>query len=168
MWWNKPYVNRRDWILENLGVLDLTSDQIVVLLMIDYLNVNNIAIDPKVLSDRTNIAMDKIDSILHNLVRQNILQIKAEKDRIEFDIGNLFEEGLRYEYVDENIFEVFESELARPLSQMELERLNSWLREYTQEEIVSALRTAIVYQKVSFPYINSILANNRKEKGMQL
>ena len=103
MWWNKPYVNRRDWILENLGVLDLTTDQIVVLLMIDYLNVNNIAIDPKVLSDRTNIAMDKIDSILHNLVRQNILQIKAEKDRIEFDIGNLFEEGLRYEYVDENI-----------------------------------------------------------------
>lgn len=75
-------------------------------------------------------------------------------------------EGLRYEYVDENIFQVFESELARPLSQQELERLNSWLGMYSQDEIIAALRTAIVYKKVSFPYMNTILANNRKEKGL--
>ncbi len=101
-------------------------------------------------------------------MRQHILEIKPLKDRIEFILDRLFEEGVRYEYVDENIFEVFESELSRPLSQNELERLNSWLNQYTQDEIIAALRTAIVYQKVSFPYINTILINNRKEKGLSL
>mgnify|MGYP001207947410 CR=1 FL=1 len=168
MWWTKPYVNRRDWILENLGVLNVSGDQALLLLMIDYLNTQKEIIDPQILSNRTGLKPERVDELIHQLVRQNILEIKPLKDRIEFNIDRLFQEGLLYEYVDETIFEIFEGELARPLSQSELERLNSWLNQYTQEEIISALRTAIVYQKVTFPYINSILANNRKEKGLSL
>lgn len=165
MWWTKSYINRRDWILENLGVLNLTSHQTVILLLIDYMNVNHLDITPVELSKRTGFESEKVDEVLHDLARQNILEITPSSTSFVFSIDNLFQEGLRYEYVNETIFEVFENELARPLSQKELERLNSWLGMYSQDEIVSALRTAIVYKKVSFPYMNSILVNNRKEKG---
>lgn len=168
MWWKKPYVNRRDWMLENLGVLNLSSMEVVILLLIDYLNGLHQNIDPVVLSKRSGIEVEKVDELIHQLVRKNLLEVKPLKDKIEFNIDNLFQEGLRYEFVDENIFEVFESELSRPLSQPELQRLNGWLSQYTQNEIIAALRTAIVYQKVTFPYINSILVNNRKEKGLNL
>ena len=168
MWYKKPYVNRRDWVLENLSLLHSSPDQALLILMIDYLNGLNVSIDPSVLAKRTGLQQDRVDTLIQQLVRQNILEIKPLKDRIEFILDRLFEEGVRYEYVDENIFEVFESELSRPLSQNELERLNSWLNQYTQDEIIAALRTAIVYQKVSFPYINTILINNRKEKGLSL
>lgn len=168
MWWKKPYVNRRDWMLENLGVLNLSAKEVVILLLIDYLNGLHQNIDPVVLSKRSGIEVEKVDELIHQLVRKNLLEVKPLKDKIEFNIDNLFQEGLRYEFVDENIFEVFESELSRPLSQPELQRLNGWLSQYTQNEIIAALRTAIVYQKVTFPYINSILVNNRKEKGLNL
>lgn len=165
MWWKKPYINRRDWILENLGVLNLSSEEVVILLLIDYLNTQNIQIDPLVLSQRSNFDLQKVDHVLHKLASRNILTIVPGNNEFIFSIDHLFETGIQYEYVDQSIFEVFESELARPLSQKELERLNSWLGMYSQEEIISGLRTAIVYKKVSFPYINTILVNNRKEKG---
>lgn len=168
MWWNKPYINRRDWILENLGVLDLSAHQVVVLMLIDYMNTNNLDINPLELIKRTGFEAGAIDEVIQQLVAQNILSIKPSANNFIFNIDNLFQDGIRYEYMDQNIFTVFETELARPLSQVELERLNSWLGMYSQEEIISALRTAIVYNKVSFPYMNSILVNNRKERGLQV
>lgn len=157
-------MNRRDWILENLGVLNLSAHQIVVLLMIDYMNGHQLAINPNELSKRTGFDARTVDEVIQQLSMKNILEIIPGQKGFEFKIDNLFLEGVRYEYVNEDIFSVFESELGRPLSQLELEKLNSWLGMYSQDEIVSALRTAIVYGKVTFPYMNSIIINNRKEK----
>lgn len=163
MWWNKPYINRRDWILENLSHLGLTPDQLVVVLMIDYLNSNNTVIDLETLSKRCNMDVGNVDEIIHNLKRKNLINIVPSKDKIDFTLDPLFNEGVHYEYVDQSIFEVFESEFGRLLSQPELEQLNTWLAHYTQDEILSALRNAIVYQKVSMKYINAILVNKRNE-----
>ena len=41
--------------------------------------------------------------------------------------------------------------------------LNEWLTIYTQDEILDALRQALIYQKASFNYINAILVNKRQE-----
>ncbi|AMC94636.1 DNA replication protein DnaD [Erysipelothrix larvae] len=161
MWWNRPYVNRRDWILENLKTLKLSAKQTVLLLMIDYMNGQNETIDLNSLNVRTGLEVSEIDMILHDLQRSKLLVVKPSKDRIVFSIDPLFEEGVRYEYMDETIYEVFESELGRLLSQPELEMLNTWLSKYTQDEILDALRSAIVVQKVSMKYINAILINKR-------
>ncbi len=166
MWWNKPYVNRRDWILENLGMLNLTSHQVVVLLLIDYMNTHNLPITPMELIKRTGFNPKTIDDVIQQLTIHSVLEVTPTANGFIFSIDKLFKDGISYEYVNEDIFTVFENELARPLSQVELEKLNSWLGMYSQDEIVSALRTAIVYGKVAFPYINSILMNNRKEKGL--
>ena len=164
MWWNKRYINRRDWILENLGVLDLTAEQAILILMIDFMNQHDLPILPHELAQRTGMDDERVDELIQNLVRQNLLNLTITKEGADFNIDNVFQEDIRYEYVDQDIFEVFESQLARPLSQRELERLNAWLGMYSQDEVVNALRSAIGVQKVNMNYINSILVNNRKEK----
>lgn len=58
-----------------------------------------------------------------------------------------------------NIFECFEEEFGRTISQKELQMLSDWLEKYTEEEVIKALRKAIIYNKKDFNYINRILEN---------
>ncbi|CAM3584326.1 DnaD domain-containing protein [Erysipelothrix urinaevulpis] len=163
MWWNKPYVNRRDWVLENLGGLELSPKQTVVVLMIDYYNSHNRVIDLPSFAKSCNLELSEVDETIQSLVQSQVLSVKPDRDRIAFNLDALFSNGLMYEYVDEDIFEVFESEFGRLLSQNELVMLNEWLSTYTQEEIIDALRQALIYQKASMNYINAILVNKRQE-----
>ncbi len=163
MWWNKPYVNRRDWVLENLGGLKLSPSQTIVVLMIDYYNSLNRPIDLPSFAKACNMELTDVDETIESLVQAQVLSIKAVHNRISFNLDALFSNGLLYEYVDEDIFEVFESEFGRLLSQNELVMLNEWLTIYTQDEILDALRQALIYQKASFNYINAILVNKRQE-----
>lgn len=163
MWWNKPYVNRRDWVLENLGGLKLSPKQTVVILMLDYQNSLNRPVEMPAFAKSCNMELKEVDAILDSLVQGGLLSIKGTRDKISFNLDSLFSGGLMYEYVDEDIFEVFESEFGRLLSQNELMILNEWLGIYTQDEILEALRQALIYQKASMNYINAILANKRQE-----
>lgn len=164
MWWNKAYINRRDWILENLGSMKLSPTQTLVLLMIDFLNQQGVPITLELLAERTAVESHVVDETIHDLVRQNILAIKVSKDALEFYLDGLFQDGVRYEYVNEGIFEVFESEFGRLLSQNELMTLNTWLSKYSEADILDGLRNAVIYKKVSMQYINAILANKQKER----
>lgn len=164
MFWEKRYFNSHDWIMENLGVLGFSSEQALVVLMIDFLNRHRLPIVPVELAKRTGLSDSKIDDIIQSLVRMGILKITPSVDGFLFNIDAIYQDNIRYEYVDQDIFGVFESSLARPLSQREVERLNSWLSIYSQDEVIAALRIAIGVNKMSFAYINTILVNNRKEK----
>ncbi|MBQ4031249.1 MAG: DnaD domain protein [Bacilli bacterium] len=58
----------------------------------------------------------------------------------------------------EDIFKVFESELGRTISSMELEMINGWLTTGTSEEIIlGALREAVYNGVTSFRYIDKII-----------
>ena len=108
MWWNKPYVNRRDWVLENLGGLKLSPSQTIVVLMIDYYNSLNRPIDLPSFAKACNMELTDVDETIDSLVQAQVLSIKAVHNRISFNLDALFSNGLLYEYVDEDIFEVFE------------------------------------------------------------
>ena len=43
-WYQENFVNRRDWILDNLADLKMSYEEIVVVLLIDFFNSNNINI----------------------------------------------------------------------------------------------------------------------------
>lgn len=63
------------------------------------------------------------------------------------------------------LFELFETEFKRPLTQVELMRLSDWSREYDQQLIIYALREASINKASSFNYIDKILCE-WKRKGM--
>ena len=59
--------------------------------------------------------------------------------------------------MDRSVFDLFESELKRPLTQKDMERISDWNRTYEKKMIILALREASMYQKVTIPYIDTIL-----------
>ena len=60
------------------------------------------------------------------------------------------------------MFDLFESEFGRPLSQTELQRMSDWLENYDQKLIGYALREAVTYDRKSFDYIDRILVEWKK------
>ncbi|MEG0823556.1 MAG: hypothetical protein RSG07_03525 [Erysipelotrichaceae bacterium] len=44
-WYLNTYINRRNWILDNLEKISIDGDEITLILLIDYFNEFNIFID---------------------------------------------------------------------------------------------------------------------------
>lgn len=165
-WWNERCINRRDWILDHLNDLTLTIDETMVVLMIDFMNEHQLPITHGVLADKLKKDSDEIDDILSHLSAKGYLSLLYEQGKVIFNIDGVFcdhrEKALAF---DQSLFDLFESEFARPLSQMELQRMADWLNEYEQKLICYALREALTYDHKSFDYIERILVG-WKEKGM--
>ena len=66
--------------------------------------------------------------------------------------------------MDRSLFDTFESEFGRPLSEREMEKLNEWVKSTHKKLIIYALRQASLDEKLSFPYIDKIISN-WKTKG---
>ena len=41
-WYEQKYVNHRDWILDQMGLLGMDSAELVIVLLIDFMNQNHI------------------------------------------------------------------------------------------------------------------------------
>lgn len=164
VWWQKSYINRRDWILENQGSLKLSSDALLITLMIDFMNDNHEEISLETLSNRCGLEVLEVDEVIQGLINTSILKVAVTNNKVSFNIDNLFKNGVIYEHVDEDIFKVFETEFGRLLTQVELQLLNKWLRLYSEDEILDALRSAMIYKKMSMQYINAILVNKSEDR----
>lgn len=166
MWWNKTYFNKRDWLLENMKSLKLNAMQVVLLQVIDYLNQEKQSISHELLTAITGMSAKDIDQCLESLIQLGMLNIELKDHILCFNLDGLFNRENTYAYVNEDIFQTFETEFGRLLSQAELSLLNEWLMNYTQDEILNALKSALVYQKTSMKYIERILVNQRKEQAL--
>lgn len=74
--------------------------------------------------------------------------------------------------MEKNLFTIFESEFARPLTPMELETISAWLDKdkYKEELILAALKEAVFSGKLHFRYIDRILlewSRNRVQSAEQ-
>lgn len=82
-----------------------------------------------------------------------VINLDGIYDNIMFNV-----EEENKEEVKEDVFRVFERELGRTISPMELEIINGWLMSnYTEEIILGALREAIYNGVHNFRYIDKIL-----------
>lgn len=64
-----------------------------------------------------------------------------------------------------SLFETFEDEFKRPLTQVEMQRLVDWQKEHGEQLVMYALREAILNNAYHFNYIDKILCE-WKRKGM--
>ena len=130
-WWNERFINRRDWILDHLKDLSLTIEETMVVLMIDFMNEHQIPITHGILADKLKKDSDEIDDILSHLSAKGYLALQFQNGKILFNIDGVFadnsEKSLAF---DQSLFDLFESEFGRPLSQMELQRMADWLKDY--------------------------------------
>lgn len=163
-WYKQPYFNRRTWILENFDKLNLSNDEVVLLLLIDYAKELKKSISYEYLVSKLNIESKKIDKIIEKLVSKKYLTIAPTSKGVSFDIDGLFEfDPEKYE-ISENkdVYNVAEDLLKRPLSPNELQKLSDLMNEFKSNQIIDALRMAEAYRKASISYVESILRNAKK------
>ena len=159
--WKESYFNRRNWLLEHIVPLKLNEKELVVLLLIDLLNDNNEAISIETLGNKSGLTENEVDEVVSNLCVRGLINIVTNRGKIEFNIDGVFSQPV--ETVEGlPLFKTFENEFARPLTQYELTMLNEWLRNYDEKFIFHALRRAAIYRKLNMKYIDSILANWKK------
>ena len=91
-------------------------------------------------------------------MQRDISEIKMDKADLVFDISGVFTvENVK---VDRNLFDLFESEFKRTLSEPEVRTLSEWIQEYDLLMIQYALREAILECDVlKFSYIGKILSD---------
>ena len=163
-WYQQTCVNKRDYLLENLEKFHISHSELILLLMIDYLNQQGILITHDSLSAKLNISKQEVDQLLNELINKNYLYITISNGSMVYCFDGIFEMKNNENEFDKNLFEIFEQEFKRMLSQKELERLNEWALKYEKDLIVYALIEAVAYEKLSFDYIGRILLN-WSEKG---
>lgn len=165
-WYKQNYVNRRDWVLDNLENLQLSHFEALVVLLIDFCNVNDIPVNLEYLATKCHCETSDIDKVISILCSKNYLDIKAISKNIVFDLSRLFDSDTNKQQAENyaSIFDLFESEFGRPLVADELTKINEWLKRYDSKLIIYALRQASMYQKVNFAYIQKVLENKSNER----
>lgn len=160
-WYEQNFVNHRDWILDHLDLLGLDTSEAIVVLLIDFFNEHHYEISMEMLAKRSGISEEKINSILSVLTAKKYLSIKATSKEVHFSIDGLFETDTARDaaVLDSSLYDVFESEMGRPLSTVEMEKISEWNRTNDKKLILLALREASAYQKKSFAYVDKVLSD---------
>ena len=163
-WYKQTYFNRKNWILENFDKLNLTTDETMLLLLIEFAKDSHIAVSYDYFKKKLNYDSKKIDKIIASLVNKSYLSIAPRANGVSFDIDNLFEfDPEKYETVDaKDVYSVAEALLKRPLSGNEVQKLSDLINEYSQAAVIDALRVAEAYRKPSLAYVEATLKNEKR------
>ena len=163
-WYEQTFVSRRDWILENLSLLGLSGNEFMVVMCIDFMNQHGHPVTIETISRKTGFSDEETNEIMSTLVTKNYLRIRAVNGSVSMILDGLFETDTAREknLMDSSLFDLFESEMKRTLSSIEMERISQWNRMYDKNTIIMALREASARQKVSLNYIEKILLNGNQ------
>ncbi len=158
-WYEQRFVNRRDWVIENQEFLGLSEKEFMIVLMIDFMSEYRIPISIDALAQKSGMDAREVDETVSLLCAKKYLDIRASGKRISFRLDGLYDTETAREagVADRSVFDLFESEFKRPLTQKDMEKISEWNRTYEKRMIILALREASMYQKVSLPYIDTIL-----------
>ena len=162
-------------LFNNYKKLNITEEELVILIIL--INEGNKTVyNPTLITDRIGMDKYKVMQIINDLTEKQIIDIKVEnnlygkkEEYIYLDLlyNKIFNTILDAQnsnviIVDSNLFNLFESELGRPLSPMEVEIINEWISEGTTEELIKeALKEAISNDVRNLKYVDRILFNWR-------
>ncbi len=156
-----------DYLIKVAIKKELSLTEFLVLAFFD--NSFNNSFDVELIADTLSIDVGSAMEAFNSLMIKGLVSLDSVKDleNRNMEVVNL--DGLRnmiaedvsiveQEEEKEDIFKVFESELGRTISSMELEMINGWITTGTPEEIIlGALREAVYNGVTSFRYIDKII-----------
>ena len=146
---------------------DLSLTEFLVLAYYDNSFSNTFEVD--LISNTLGIDVNSAMEAFNSLMIKGLVTLESVKDmenrlnevvRLDGVYASIIEntEAEAKEEVKEDIFRLFEKELGRTMSPMELELINGWLVSGTSEEmILGALREAVYNGVNNFRYIDKII-----------
>jgi DnaD/phage-associated family protein len=164
---NAPYINRRNWILENLESIHMDPQETMVVLLIDYFNEQHIAISDEKLAEKLKLSDQEIEDVLMKLSDKGYLTIDFKDGNVIFDISGIFHEKSEGMVLQKSLIESVEDEFGRPLSSLEMQRIMELASVYDERRVICALNEAVVYDRRNLNYMESILAS-WMQKGLSI
>ena len=162
-------------LLKNYKSLGITNDELIVIMVIMSYG-DKVEFDPETFASVINANKREIMLIINNLFDKHILSLVVEKNNrktyeyISLDLlyqklFNIIIDKPENDIIDDSIFSIFESELGRTLSPMEIEKIKEWITSGKSNElIICALNEAVLKGVNNLNYIDSIL-NSWQKKG---
>ena len=169
---NKKLVAESIFIKEALK-LNLSLNEFLLLLYFD--NSYDVVFDIKVVAKTLNMKEEDVLNAYGSLMAKKIISVKAEKDgfgkiRESVSLDNFYNE-IKSDYKTRekeesktDIYEIFEKEFGRTLSNTDFEIINAWIESGFSEELIeAALKEAVYNGALTLRYVDKVLYEwNRK------
>lgn len=162
-WYEEAHIDQRIWLLDHLGILNLSAEEALTALELVHFNDLNRHISLDALSKSSGLSHEKLDKAMAGLSRKGFLNIKINRQDVVYIIDGLFEEKSILSS-DTDLIDLFQKEFKRTLSSTEMDKINDWLTRVDRAFIVHALREALMHNKINFTYVDRILAQWQKDK----
>lgn len=162
-------------LLNNYKSLGISADELIIIIVIMSYG-DKVIYDPEAFANVINGDKHEIMGIINSLFDKHILSLVVEKNNrktyeyISLDLlyqklFNILIGEEDNEEIDNSIFSIFEAELGRPISPMEIEKIKEWVTSGNSNElIICALNEAVLKGVNNLNYIDSIL-NSWRKKG---
>ncbi len=167
-------------LLRTYKKINITEEELIMLICLIGIG-DKVPYNPNIFE--TELGMDKFQAMQHlnDLSEKGLINIKVENNKsgkkqeyiyLDFLYRKLFNQILDDTEEDtktkgNDIFTLFETELGRTISSMEIEIIKEWLQDgYGEELIKEALKEAIYNDVRNLKYIDRILYN-WKIKGIK-
>ena len=163
-------------LINNYRKLGITEAELIIIMLVISLG-NDIEYNPDIFVQELGMDKRMVMSLISNLIDKKILSIEMVKNgrKLEEHISlsllyskllNIVKDISEEDSVkiDNSIFSVFENELGKLLSPMQIEKIKEWVVTYKNEElIIAALREAVMNNVSNLNYIDTILSEWNKK-----
>ena len=164
-------------LFNNYRKLNISEEELVIVMLVISLG-NKIEYNPDIFVRELDMDRVKVMTLISNLISKNIISLEMVKNgrkteeyislSLMYDkLLNIVKEVNDEDSVeiDNSIFSIFENELGKLLSPMQVEKIKEWISTYKNDElIVMALQEAVMNGVSNFNYIDTIL-NEWNKKG---
>lgn len=163
-WYKESYFNRKNWILENFEKLNLNSDEVVLLMLVELSKENKTSLTYEYFTKKLHLDIKTIDKILASLVSKHYLEISTNSKGLVLNDDNLFEfDPEKYELViNSDLFDNLSEVFAKSLTASEMKKVNELVNEYGENNFIEAVRIAEAKRKLRLSYIEGILRNEKQ------
>lgn len=163
--YKESYFNRGNWIIENFDRLNLSSEETLLILLIDLCKSNKRNITYEYLSNKFHMDEKKIDKIIASLVSKHYLKLSTNARGLVFDIDGIFEfDPDRYEISDNrDVYDLVSGIFGKPLSPGELQKMSDLINTYGQKKFIEALRVSEAQRKFRMSYIEGVLRDEKQQ-----
>lgn len=167
-------------LFQNYKKLNITEEELIILICLINEG-EKVVYNPSIFTEQIGIDKYKAMQLLNDLSEKNMIAIKLENNQLgkkeEYiyldllynQLFNLLLDTTKKEEepINNNIFSLFEQELGRTISPMEVEIIKEWLHDGTTEELIKeALKEAIYNNVRNLKYVDRILFS-WQQKGIK-
>ncbi|MFA6619820.1 MAG: DnaD domain protein [Bacilli bacterium] len=179
-------VSFRYALLDCYKKLNISEEELVILLMIDHLlEQGNTLVTADLLSMKMNYAPSDIDRIMVGLVNRGLLSydtseknMRTSLDELKNQVYVLFQKSVEREQINlmskekagrlSSLISFYEAKLCRSLSPLETQTMGDWLEAgYKDEEIQDALLDALKERKKTIRAVDKILRAKRRDDDIR-